>query len=444
MKKESPRILGPDQHNIQSADIAKGALQTIKGLEAAGFSAYLVGGGVRDLLLGGHPKDFDVATNATPEQIKDLFKRQARIVGRRFRIVHVRFGQDVTEVTTFRAHHDTNPNNHHAQRSDSGVLLRDNVYGDIHSDAMRRDFTMNALYYSPRTRSVTDFTNGVEAIKTRTITMIGDPTLRYREDPVRMLRAARLAAKLNFSIDPATAEPIFALGDMLDEVSSARLFDECLKLFMTGHAANTFKLLRQYDLLRHLFPTTAACLQRAGDSGNDADLQENLLQQGMLNTDDRIHNNKRVTPAFLLAVILWPPVAAEQKRLEEQGFKPVPALNTAAQTVIQRQIQRVAIPKRFTLAMREIWEMQSRLPRRRGNNAWRLLEHPRLRAAYDFLLLREQAGEDHQGLGQWWTDFQAGDRAQREALLAPLQEGPQGGRKRRPGNRSKNPQPQVE
>lgn len=441
----APITMESNQHSIQHRDISKGALQTIKTLDDAGFSAYLVGGGVRDLLLGGHPKDFDVATNATPEQIKQLFNRQARIIGRRFRIVHVRVGRDVTEVTTFRAHHENTDNHPQAVRSGSGMLLRDNVYGDICSDAMRRDFTMNALYYSPRTGAITDFTDGIKAVKARTVKMIGEPELRYREDPVRMLRAVRLAAKLKFTIDSETAAPILTLGPMLGEVAPARLFDECLKLFMSGYAATTFEHLQLYKLFDQLFPVTEGYLEEESTCADQSEIGlpsahsfQSLLRQAMANTDERIHSNKRVTPAFILAVILWPPVILEQKRLLDQGYKPAPALNTAAHTIINRQIKRVAIPRRFTLAMREIWELQLRLPRRRGNQAWRLMEHPRLRAAYDFLLLREQSGEDHQGLGQWWTDFQAADTNERESLLKPFQ-GTKSERKRPPRKRRSNP-----
>lgn len=408
-------------------DISQSALQIVDRLEDAGFQAYLVGGCVRDLLVGGHPKDFDIATNATPEEVRNLFRR-AHIIGRRFRIVHVRTGREITEVTTFRAHHEGG-SAVEAVSSDQGMLLRDNVYGDIESDALRRDFTMNALYYSPNRGEITDFTTGMEDIQARQVKMIGDPVTRYQEDPVRMLRAVRLASKLGFDIEGETASAIFDLGHLLANVPPARLFDEGLKLFMSGHAAAVYPELRRFGLFSWLFPETGALL--------DADpIAGPLIQQAAVNTDERISNDKRVTPAFIFAVILWPAVVAKQKLLVEDGIPEVPALQQAAQWVITRQVQRVAIPKRFTIPIREIWEMQLRLPRRNGSQAFRLLSHPRFRAAYDFLLLREQAGEDHQGLGDWWTRFQEADEDERKSMISQLQgSGRKRSRKRQPRKR---------
>lgn len=421
-----PAKLSAREHVVASEDISQSALQIVERLEEAGFEAYLVGGCVRDLLVGGHPKDFDIATSATPEQVKGVFRR-AHIIGRRFRIVHVRSGREVTEVTTFRAQHDADSGLDSAS-SEHGMLLRDNVYGDIQSDALRRDFTMNALYYSPGRGEITDFANGVADIDAKRVRMIGDPVTRYQEDPVRMLRAVRLAAKLNFEIEAETAAPIYELGHLLGNVPPARLFDEALKLFMSGHAAVTYSELRLYHLFGCLFPETGALLEKDGNDG----FADALIRQAAMNTDERIRNDKRVTPAFIFAVILWPAVTARRQQLQENGLPPVPALQQAAQWVIADQIQRVAIPKRFTVPIREIWELQLRLPRRSGNQAFRLLEHPRFRAAYDFLLLREQAGEDHDGLGEWWTQFQAADPAQRETLRSQFQARPKRSRKRSP------------
>lgn len=415
-----PARLSARQHRVYPDDISRNALEIIDRLEGAGYQAYLVGGCVRDLLAGGHPKDFDIATNATPEEVKSLFRR-AHIIGRRFRIVHVRSGREVTEVTTFRAHHGS-AGEGEAASSEHGMLLRDNVYGDVESDALRRDFTMNALYYSPSRGEITDFTTGVADIEAGLVRMIGDPVTRYQEDPVRMLRAVRLAGKLDFDVEPATAEPIRELGHLLANVPPARLFDEAMKLLMSGHAARVYPRLRHYGLFDWLFPETGELLE--SDPVADA-----LIQRAATNTDQRIHSNKRVTPAFIFAVILWPAVVARQQQLESEGLPPVPALQQAAQWVISREVQRVAIPKRFTIPIREIWELQLRLPRRSGQQAFRLVQHPRFRAAYDFLLLREEAGEDHGGLGDWWTRFQQVDEAERKAMVSQIQ-GPGGKRSR--------------
>ncbi|GAB1264699.1 polynucleotide adenylyltransferase PcnB [Aurantivibrio infirmus] len=419
----APNLLSASDLGVHSYQVSSSALQIIEQLEKAGYQAYLVGGGVRDLLVEGRPKDFDIATSATPEQIKSQF-RSARIIGRRFRIVHVRMGREVTEVTTFRAHHDDG-NKSQATQAANGMLIRDNVYGDIQSDALRRDFTMNALYYSPGRDEIIDYANGIDDVKNGLVRMIGDPETRYQEDPVRMLRAARLAAKLGFTIEASTAKPIEALGQLLINIPPARLFDESLKLFMSGYAEVTYQELKQQRLFRYLFPATAHLLDaKPNEAESELPISQHsgyidqLIQQAAANTDSRIHTGKRVTPAFIFAVILWPAVAREQHQLNKQGVKGLPAMQQAGQIVLREQVQRVAIPRRFTQTIKEIWDMQLRLPRRAGNQAYRALEHPRFRAAYDFLLLREQAGEDHQGLGQWWTDFQAANEDQRAALVS--------------------------
>ncbi len=427
-KKRSNRpqsiTLEANEHPIDHQDISRGALNVIEILEKANHEAYLVGGGVRDLLVGGHPKDFDIATNATPEQVKRLF-RNARIIGKRFRIVHVRVGREIIEVTTFRAHHEEG-NNKQAASSDKGMLLRDNVYGDIHSDAIRRDFTMNALYYSPSREAITDFTNGVDDIEQKLVRMIGDPDTRYKEDPVRTLRAVRLAAKLDFDIEEATAEGIFNNGHLLANIPPARLFDESLKLFMGGYAAATYQELREYALFQFLFPATEECLLQ-----NEA-FADTLIYQAAVNTDRRIQNDQRVTPAFIFAVILWPAVEEHYKRMLADGIAPIPAMHQAAQWVITRQVQRIAIPKRFTLTIRDIWDLQIRLPKRHGNQAYRSLSHPKFRAAYDFLLLREEAGEDLGGLGQWWTTFQDADENLQKTMIEQLAESDAPKKRRRP------------
>ncbi len=395
-------IVPRDQHNISRKNVSQAALRIMRQLQESGFNAFLVGGGVRDLLLGGHPKDFDVATDAKPEEIKRIF-RGARIIGRRFQIVHVRIGREIIEVTTFRGHHDE-------ARSEDGMLLRDNVYGTIETDAVRRDFTVNALYYNAKDFAVYDYTGGLEDLKRRQLRIIGDPVTRYKEDPVRMLRAVRFAAKLGFSIEPNTADPIFELGALLRNIPSARLFEEVLKLFLGGSATATFGLMREYQLLGYLFPGTEAALE-AGDTFGAA-----LIEQTMVNTDKRIRSEKTVTPAFVYAALLWPALQAELRRLAPH-MPPTQAYLQAAQTVISQQLSHTSLPKRFLLPMREIWDLQYRLPQRQGLRALRLLDHPRFRAAYDFLLMREAAGEALDGLGTWWTRFQGAGDEEREQMV---------------------------
>ncbi|WP_341936263.1 polynucleotide adenylyltransferase PcnB [Marinimicrobium sp. C2-29] len=411
------KIIPRDEHNVSRRDISPAALRIMKRLEDAGHQGFLVGGGVRDLLLGGHPKDFDVATDARPEQIRRLF-RGSRIIGRRFQIVHVRMGREIIEVTTFRGHHQQSGN-------DDGMLLRDNVYGSLETDAARRDFTVNALYYTLNDFAIHDYTGGLRDLEKRTLRMIGDPETRYKEDPVRMLRAVRFAAKLGFSVEPATAAPIFKLGALLENVPPARLFEEVLKLFMNGSATATFNLMREYHLLGHLFPATEAALQ-AGDEQGLA-----LIEQTMANTDKRVRADKPVTPAFIYAALLWPPMRARADALIED-MPPQPAYQQAATEVIGQQLGHTALPKRFLIPMREMWDMQHRLVQRRQPQ--RLLEQSRFRAAYDFLLLREASGEKLDGAGNWWTRFQEVDEQEQQKMIAETRgKNPKAkGRRRRP------------
>ncbi len=392
-------------------------------LVAAGHQAFIVGGCIRDTLLGHPSKDFDVATSATPEEVKHLFRR-ARIVGRRFRIVHVHVGRELVEVTTFRASHGTSPHanatphsSEQARRSQRGMLLRDNVFGSLEEDAERRDFTINAIYYDPQRDELLDFVGGLEDVASRTLRIIGDPATRFREDPVRMLRAARFIAKLDFALDPATAAPLAKLHALLREIPPARLFDEVLKLLMTGRALATYEALSRYLLFQHLFPDTAAAI--ASDGRWDT-----FVRQALINTDIRIKNDQRVTPAFLFAALLWPAVAASGAWTRTPGPQETLALQQAAADVLTREMRHIAIPRRFSAPAREIWELQPRLERRSGRRAWQLMEHPRFRAAYDFLLLREQSGEDLGGLGAWWTRFQTAGEAEREQMAAALQASP--------------------
>ena len=394
-----------DSHPISRKNISDNALKVMARLRSQGFQGFLVGGAVRDLMLGNMPKDFDIATDATPEQVHELF-RNSRIIGRRFKIVHVRFGREIIEVTTFRGHHDDEEQSDlhdetpkHAHQAASGMLLRDNVYGSLEEDAVRRDFTVNALYYCSSDFSVFDYVHGVTDLDKRQICIIGDAEKRYREDPVRMLRAVRFAAKLDFDIETDTAEPIADLAYMLEAIPAARLFDEMLKLFMTGYALRTFTLLREYQLLDHLFPATATTVE-------ESLYALPLIEAAMRSTDSRIAEGKPVTPAFILAALLWPPTIELKQQFEDSGAATLAALQDAAQTIISEQIHHIAIPRRFTAPMREIWEFQLRLLKRRDKHVNSLVAHRRFRAAYDFLLLREESGEDLDGLGKFWTELQ--------------------------------------
>ena len=394
-------------------------------LKDAGYDAYLVGGGVRDLLLGREPKDFDVATNATPEQVKATF-RNCRLIGRRFRLAHVHFGREIIEVATFRA---AQPPADAAAQSDNGMILRDNVYGTIEEDALRRDFTVNALYYDIRDFSVVDYAGGMQDLQEGVLRLMGDPETRYREDPVRMLRAARFSAKLGFKLHPDTEAPIAGLAGLLADVPSARLFEEVLKLFMGGYGVASFEKLRHHHLFGQLFPDTEAAL-----ATEEEGFPHTLVLEGLANTDARVREGKPVTPAFLFAVLLWEPVRLRAMELEQaEGISTIAALNAAASDVIERQLARVSIPRRFSVPMREIWTMQPRFHFTRGKRPKRLAAHPRFRAAYDFLLLRARAGEVEQALADWWTDFQEKGEPPAEAQSEerPRSRRRRGGRRRR-------------
>jgi len=425
------KVIPRDEHCVSRKDISPNALKVLARLREHDHEGYLVGGAVRDLLLGGHPKDFDVATDATPEEVHALF-RNSRIIGRRFRIVHVRFGREVIEVTTFRGHHDdqgdepAKDGTTDARRSSRGQLLRDNVYGTLEEDAVRRDLTVNALYYDSGTYEVFDQVGGLEDLDARQVRVIGDPEQRYREDPVRMLRTLRFAAKLDFAVETGSGDPIEPLAHLLDDIPPARLFDEFGKLFLAGRAQRTLQLLREFAVFEHLFPDSARLVE-------EEEFYERLLDAAMANTDERIAQDKPVTPAFILAAILWPAVCERRGDLERQGDAPVPALHAAGQQVVAEACQRIAIPRRFSQPMREIWEMQLRLERPRGKRAVELMAKRRFRAAYDFLLLREQAGEDCDGLGAIWTQMQ--EEHDISSLPPPEEEAPRPRRRRRGGRR---------
>ena len=402
------RIIPREQHVISRKNISKAALRVLYRLNEAGYQAYLVGGAVRDLLLGGHPKDFDVATSATPDEVKKLF-RNCRLIGRRFRLAHVVYGPEIIEVATFRGTgEEEGEGDRHIV---DGRIVRDNVWGTVEEDALRRDFRVNALYYDISDFSVRDYVGGMQDVENRVLHLIGDPATRYREDPVRMLRAVRLAAKLNFRIDPAAAAPFDELGPLLGDASPARLFDESLKMFLAGHGLKSFHMLEQTGLLKFMFPATARALKR-GDQA-----LRSLVEQGLANTDARVSEGKSVTPAFLFAVLLWGEVRDLAHTWMTKGVDPVAAWERAGTHVIAEQCQRVAIPRRFTLTMEEIWALQPRFEQVQRKRVFRLMAHPRFRAAFDFLLLRAAESPAIHELGAWWTHAQ---QLPHETLAAAL------------------------
>ncbi|MFW1677225.1 polynucleotide adenylyltransferase PcnB [Pontibacter sp. JAM-7] len=433
----SKRIIPEAEHRIPRRLLDDNALKVAYRLQDSGYEGYLVGGCIRDLLLSKVPKDFDVATDAHPEEAAELFRR-SRLIGRRFKLVHVRFGRDLVEVATFRTSHDNQvkQDDQAGRQCDSGMILRDNVYGTIEDDARRRDFTVNALYYCPKDHCVYDFANGYQDLQQRRLRIMGTASDRYREDPVRMLRAARFAAKLDFTIEPASEKPIFELGQHLSKIAPARLFDETLKLFQSGHAVASFTELRRLDLFRYLFPQVEPLLEQ--------DIPEmpvdTLVLNALNNTDRRLAQNKSVTPAFLFAALLWYPTKQlMEKLIREQNMPQLPALHEAANQVLAAQVRTTAIPRRFSTPLREIWELQLRLTRRSEKSAARTFEHPRFRAAYDLLLLRENSGEALDGLSQWWTDYQTANPDQRHSMSQQpaTAERPKRRRRRRaPSNRA--------
>ncbi|MGV2291305.1 polynucleotide adenylyltransferase PcnB [Trinickia sp. YCB016] len=440
---DAPVILSADVHGIDPDLISRNAVRVTDALQQAGHRAFIVGGAVRDLLLGVAPKDFDVATDATPDEVQRLFRR-ARLIGRRFTIVHVQFGQEIIEVSTFRALVDPPPadapkevplggtpppkrlkrdeldRRTHAVDA-SGRVLRDNVWGEQHEDATRRDFTINAMYYDPATQTVLDYHNGMADMRARLLRMIGDPATRYREDPVRMLRVVRFAAKLGFEIEDATRVPIKKLADLINNVPAARLFDEMLKLMLSGHALACLKQLRKEGLHHGLLPLLDVVLEQPHG--------EKFITLALNSTDDRVRAGKPVSPGFLFATLLWHDMQQRWQQYEANGEYPVPALHRAMDDVLDMQTEKLAIHKRFSADMREIWGLQLRLEKRSGRSALKLLEHQRFRAGYDFLLLRCESGELDSSIGQWWTEFIDADPAGREALLS------QGGKDRAPKKR---------
>lgn len=401
------------------------ALKVLYRLNSGGYDAYLVGGGVRDILLGVIPKDFDIVTNATPEEIKGLF-RNCRLIGRRFRLAHIVFGREIIEVATFRGHHDSTKDDKASKvskQSDEGMLLRDNIYGSIDEDAERRDFTINALYYSAKDFTVHDFANGIADINAKQIRLIGDPETRYREDPVRMLRAIRFATKLDMEISAETKAPIKALGSLLDNIPPARMFEEFLKLFMSGKAEANFELLREYDLFQYFFPLVDQILNQDSEP-----YLYPFIKQALKNTDKRVNNDQRVTPAFLFAAMLWYPLQKQIKQLNATAqLTPQDAFFACMSEIMAEQQRSIAIPKRFQAVMKDILILQDKLSRREGKKAYKTFEHLKFRAGYDFLVLRAEIESanldksnglsDLEELAKWWTDFQVTPPETRELMI---------------------------
>lgn len=404
-------IIPRSQHNVSKTNININALKVLNRLNSSGYQAYLVGGSVRDLLLGKHPKDFDVATNATPNQIKKLF-RNARIIGRRFKLAHILYGREVIEVATFRSNDEIESDNQIT--NESGMLVRDNVYGTLEDDVWRRDFTINSLYYNLENSSIIDFTGGVKDVRQGVVRLLGDAVTRYQEDPVRMLRAVRFGAKLHFTLAPETAAPIKSLSRLLENISSSRLFDEITKLTQCGEVERAFHLMVEHGLFACLFKQTNQLFQSNYPV-------KALLGLALESTDTRILNNKPITPAFFFAVLLWFPLKERSIELQNaESLPPLAALERAMTDVIVEQNRIVAVPKRFTQMMREIWLLQFRFQKRTGNRAYNLLAHPRFRAAYDFLSLRSLVGDETTNLVQWWTIFQDAQEDKQKNMIDKL------------------------
>ncbi len=420
-------IIKQSEHAIARDDISNNALKVLYRLKDAGYQAYLVGGGVRDLLLGKKPKDFDVATDAHPDEIKALF-RNCRLIGRRFRLAHILFGRDVIEVATFRGPHEGEASTH-AGKNEEGRIIRDNVYGSLEEDAIRRDFTVNALYYNICDDSIVDFTGGMQDLYNKVLRMIGDAAVRYREDPVRMLRAVRFAAKLDFKIEPQAHALIFELKALLEGIPVARLFDETIKLFQGGYGLRCFQLLCEYELFECLFPLTDVLLK---SSGQQSSRTLKIIEQALSNTDERIAQGKSVNPAFFMAVLLWYPMQDYKNHFIERGQHEIEALISASREVITRQQAHISIPRRFSMMMRDIWHMQNQLQHPTRKRALRTLSNKRFRAGYDFLLLRESVAEHElKTICDWWTDLQTRSPEEQEQICSQLGRGQKKSKRRK-------------
>ena len=416
LREDAPQRVPRERHRLRRGAISNGALKVCDVLRDAGFAAYVVGGAVRDLLLDIRPKDFDIATDARPEQVKPLFRR-ALVIGRRFRLVHVMLGGETVETSTFRAADaDT------TQKSEHGRVLRDNVFGNQEEDARRRDFTINALYFDPAGEDIVDYHGGLADLKKHLLRIIGDPETRFREDPVRMLRAVRLAAKLGFTIESATRAPIRRLAPLLEHVPPARLYDEMLKLLMSGHASACVRQLREEGLSKGVLPLLDVILEQP--------LGERFVTLALAQTDERVQTGRPVSPAFLFAALLWHEVLAASKARQARGERPLPALEAAMDRVLDAQFEKLALTRKLTALMREVWALQPRFEHRGGQRPYRLVESPRFRMAYDFLALRAASGEVSAELEAWWRAFQSADAETRQAMLLP-DTGPRKKRRRR-------------
>jgi len=410
-----PRTVPKEQHGIGREAISQGSRKVCEVLHGHGYQAYIVGGAVRDLLLGLRPKDFDVATDAYPEEVHKAFRR-SRLIGKRFRLVHVMFGEETVEVSTFRARTP-------AETDEHGRVLRDNIYGTREDDAIRRDFTINALYYDPASETLLDYHNGLRDLQRKSVRIIGDARARYREDPLRMLRAVRFAAKAGFAIDERTRKPIRELAHLLGNVPPSRVYEEMQKLLLSGHAATGLRELRSEALHHGLLPLLDVIFEQP--------MGERFVTLALEQTDSRVRSGKSVSPAFLFAALLWHEVLAAWKKAQQRGLKPIPALFEAMDAVLDIQTDKLAIPRRLTAVMKEIWALQPRFEQRSGRRPFGLLAHERFRAGFDFLVLRSGSGEAPEELAQWWEKFQQAGEAERQAMLMAPQPGERGRRRRR-------------
>ena len=410
-----PRTVPKEQHGIGREAISQGSRKVCEVLHSHGYEAYVVGGAVRDLLLGLRPKDFDVATNAYPEEVHKVFRR-SRLIGKRFKLAHVMFGEETVEVSTFRARTSSETDEH-------GRVLRDNIYGTREDDAIRRDFTINALYYDPASEIILDYHNGLRDLQRKSVRIIGDARARYREDPLRMLRAVRFAAKAGFSIDERTRKPIRELAHLLENVPPSRVYEEMQKLLLSGHAAAGLRQLRSEGLHHGLLPLLDVIFEQP--------MGERFVGLALEQTDARVRSDKSVSPAFLFASLLWHEVLAAWKKTEQKGLRPIPALFEAMDTVLDLQSDKLAIPRRFTAVMKEIWALQPRFEQRSGRRPFGLLAHERFRAGFDFLVLRSASGEAPGELSQWWEKFQQAGEAERQAMLMAPAPGEHRRRRRR-------------
>ncbi|MGR3808477.1 polynucleotide adenylyltransferase PcnB [Pasteurella testudinis] len=406
--------LKASEHGIYPRMIQRNALTVVEKLQRSGYEAYVVGGCLRDLLLEKKPKDFDVATNASPEQIKKVFQRQCRLIGRRFRLAHIMFGRDVIEVATFRAEHQDDHHDELSRQNADGMLLRDNVFGNLENDAKRRDFTVNSLYYDPKNNVLIDYFNGVDDLHTGKLCLIGDAETRYQEDPVRMLRAIRFMAKLDMFLERSSEAPMKSCAPLLKNIPAARLFDESLKLLQSGSGLKTYELLKQYDLLQYLFPSLMPFFTEKQDS-----LAERMIRTALQSTDERIRDNLRVNPAFLFAAFFWYPLREKMDQLKnEAGLNNFDAFSVAASEVLDGLCRALAVPKRHTIVVREIWALQLQLPKRSGNRAEKTLAQPKFRAGYDLMTMRaELEGGELIELAAWWHEYQLSNPQQREHLM---------------------------